>query len=554
MCLISIVPKGKDKYSKEFIDGLTIASITNNDGIGFAYKSDKTKKVYISKGYKTIKKALAAMRNQRIAKRDELIVHLRIGNRGSINTDMCHPFAVSDNATDILQNHTITNLPVMAHNGTFYSYGSHNSMFSDTYHFIREFLGKSKIMDLLEDNPEFFKELFSTKLSTNRLVFLFPNSNTDFIKFGDWFHENGYYYSNASFKDKTIRNVGGNEYSSPNYLDFRDRQVCKKYNNRDSESFGEDLEEWDLARASDREEKLKKIIDTGNRLNSLSEINDVDDEDDNETDNDDNILNYIPCISPKRLALNETIITNNPKIKSYSSNVDLHSRIGIQIEVPTREDNLKLRSGYRKANNNEIQVETWNVLFTRSFKNSYNEIFYEYMGLYIPMLFKEPTQFNAIQIKPNIYNYTNLLLKCIKTDVDYGVQKGTNYVINSIPEEDYIIINKLNLSDIAKPIPYIAMPNIYISDLFEIVPLPKYHSKYLDYYRLVRDITPSKIQLTKLKDFMRRSEAYSKATTKFAYGIVGNVSRASMDLFKYNLVEEFFPNNTEKILNRMYIL
>lgn len=550
MCLIAIAGKDKDKYSKEFINGLITASITNSDGIGFAYKKDKTKEVYISKGYKTINKALAAMRKKKIGKKDELIVHLRIGNRGEVNTDMCHPFVIANNATDILQNKTIVNQPVMAHNGTFYNYGL-NSKYSDTFHFILEFLSKSKIMDILEDNLEFFKDIFSIKLSTNRLVFLFPNSETNFIKIGDWVSENGYFYSNKSFEDRSIRNVGGYETNNLGCL--------RGSNYRGSEEWREDLEDWNFSlsenarrikrekkEAEDREEKrIRDVINSGNSLNSLSEIDDsYEDEDD---DNND-------IQRPTLLFMNDTIIFEVPKIDITPLNSRIKPKIITVFPSLRKEEtncsNFKTKPKLRLANSNEISVdkETFDLVF----KNSDDIGYYEYMNLYIPELVSSGNQFNELQYKPTKYNYCDLLLKCIESDTEYGLEKGNSYLIVDQPEENHVVLVKMLLST-NKKTSFIYLPEIYINSLFIVTILPSKTQKYYDYYRLVKGITPDKFLLTRLKLFMHKNEKYINNENNINFNNTVNVSREALDLLKCHLVEIVYPNNSNRILDKMYV-
>lgn len=236
MCLISVAPKGTDKYTELFLNGLRTAANTNTDGIGYSFKRAKSQKVFISKGYKDIDTVIAKLHKHNLKPDDELIVHQRIGNKGAKNVDMMHPFVLAWDKDVILTNNRYVDLPVMAHNGTFHSY-SDNSEFSDTYNFIQKFMYKEELITLLKNDLDFFKDIFSPKLSTNRLVFLFPNTDQSLITLGDYKEDSGYLFSNESYKNKNLRNVGGHETNFSKW--------------RGSEDWEDDLAEYNRARYGD---------------------------------------------------------------------------------------------------------------------------------------------------------------------------------------------------------------------------------------------------------------------------------------------------------------
>ena len=209
MCLLTIVPKGVDKYSEFLIEGIKTASITNTDGAGFAFKRNTTKKVYISKGYQNVEDLLAALVKHKLKIDDELIIHQRIGNKGAKNVDMNHPFVLSNDKEEILQNNRYVNKPIMAHNGTISYHTKHNSLMSDTYWFIEEVMYQKDMINMLKTDLLFFEYLLLSRLGTNKLAFLFPNEDTNFIKIGEFKEDQGYLFSNESYKNRNIRNVGG---------------------------------------------------------------------------------------------------------------------------------------------------------------------------------------------------------------------------------------------------------------------------------------------------------------------------------------------------------
>ena len=95
MCLAILAPKGVSKNKKILFDAIENAAFTNDDGMGYAFKRNSTKKVYISKGYTEVDKIIESIKSKNLKDEDELIVHLRFGNKGDVNAEMCHPFVCS---------------------------------------------------------------------------------------------------------------------------------------------------------------------------------------------------------------------------------------------------------------------------------------------------------------------------------------------------------------------------------------------------------------------------------------------------------------------------
>ena len=245
MCLITVCPKGTSKYSDMLVEALKTAATTNTDGMGFMYKKHTTKKVFLSKGYKTIEGLIKSLKSHRLKDNDELVIHQRIGNKGAKNEDMCHPFIVTDIDEQIVKNHTYSDFPTMVHNGTFHSYSKNNSDFSDTFFFIRDFIYRPELLLLLKNDLDFFKKIFTNTLQQNRLCFLFPNEDTELIKIGEYKEDEGYFFSNESYKNKHIRNVGGVSYPSE---DFHSRRFMGGW--YDQEDYDEYDDESDYAVSS----------------------------------------------------------------------------------------------------------------------------------------------------------------------------------------------------------------------------------------------------------------------------------------------------------------
>jgi hypothetical protein len=212
MCLISIAPKGMDKYSEFFIKAIRQGATNNSDGSGFAVKYVNGV-IYIHKGFKTPDELIDALKEKKIPRAAELVVHSRIGTSGLVSTENCHPFVVNEHNSIILKNKEyITDFPVMAHNGVFSKFTDRQSIYSDTYHFVQKFLGVPEVRDILERDLEKFSFLFKDNfINFNKIAILFPKKDKEMITIGDFTEEKGYKFSNRGYCDWNVRNVGGVE-------------------------------------------------------------------------------------------------------------------------------------------------------------------------------------------------------------------------------------------------------------------------------------------------------------------------------------------------------
>lgn len=206
MCLIIMSPSGGNKKS-EFLKNVIIeASELNSDGAGFAIKKADTGQVIFSKGYFVINTLLEDIENLDVQDNDELVVHVRIGNRGEVNTELCHPFFIDKEEENILklQDDDVKG-SIMFHNGTFFGMGTTNSKHSDTFHFIQDILSEEGVMDLVKINPLIFEIIADRIISPSRVLIMSNDANT--IKFGKWYEEEGILFS------KDIRN--SEKYKTP---------------------------------------------------------------------------------------------------------------------------------------------------------------------------------------------------------------------------------------------------------------------------------------------------------------------------------------------------
>lgn len=208
MCLISVAGKGTDKYDEGFLTGIRNGAKNNTDGYGYMIKYPGDTCVYYNKSFENIEDLLKEVAECKLDLDSELIVHSRTGNKGNKDKVNAHPFILTDSIPELETLFGLTTKPMMCHNGTFHMYSENNSIYSDTYHFIRRFMCIPEFISLMCRDTELFKSIFDSKLGYyNKLAFLFPNR--DMLLLGDYKKSNGYYYSNDSYKDTSIRDAGG---------------------------------------------------------------------------------------------------------------------------------------------------------------------------------------------------------------------------------------------------------------------------------------------------------------------------------------------------------
>lgn len=188
MCIIAIKPKGKPMFKDETIERMFSA---NPDGAGFMYYDSKSKKVVIEKGFMSVKALKKALKG-RDWTRTNVVMHFRIGTSGFNDKLNCHPYPVyQKNAlsckTDI----------AMAHNGILTGYiPSKTSDINDTQVFIQNVLAHLK-KGFQYDTDKLM--LIEEIIGTNRLAFL--DSNNKVTTIGNFIEDDGYIYSNTSYKE-----------------------------------------------------------------------------------------------------------------------------------------------------------------------------------------------------------------------------------------------------------------------------------------------------------------------------------------------------------------
>ncbi len=455
MCLIAVSGKGQKKYSEFFIEALKKASITNTDGIGYSYKRDKSpEKVWISKGFKDFDKFIACLKHKRLKDEDELIVHLRIGNKGAKTSDMNHPFVLSTDTDEILANNEYVKGTTMCHNGTFHEYSEHNSNLSDTFFFIKSFMGIPEILKLLKRDKDLFKDVFKRILLRNRLAFIF-NDSTPLVLLGEFKEDQGYFFSNDSYK-KNVTNVGGYDYYDTAY----------------SDSWAGDG--WRATRA--RENNVQRLLD---RTPSLDEIQWRADQTSGVREDDLAHLND----TLEKIAKGGAY----PNSKTYLEDNQQHSRIRQLTPAGSR-----IRNGIGLLEC-DAKLDIIPNINTKLFYNKSNSrCMYAHFGesLYIPRVY-ENNQYFETKFVPSVFNYKHFVLECMTEKKDCQLMRGENYIIDdfdSFPVQGHPPFHKLALQ--SAPTLYTGMVYITVEQMLahcRVRPVKELTTVYTDVFRLIKN-------------------------------------------------------------------
>lgn len=187
MCIIMAKRAGVKLDMAELKDAVKTSSLHNCHGTGFALKRKNSSNILLSKGYVYYEMALEVIENLKIQKDDELMVHMRYATAGETNVENCHPFIVSDNIKDILLDEVVVKgKAVVAHNGTFDYYVDKKSDYSDTIHYIKDYLSEEGVLESMRNIEYASYYQMHRLMGNNRLCLIYPDADLDMDTFGDW--------------------------------------------------------------------------------------------------------------------------------------------------------------------------------------------------------------------------------------------------------------------------------------------------------------------------------------------------------------------------------
>lgn len=205
MCIIMIAPKGSDKNSEFLFDSIRTGLKNNIDGSGYACNIGGL--TYFKKGFNDVELLIEDIKSKELTNDTSLIIHHRFGNCGEKGIENCHPFIMSDVDELLDKNDSLTNIPVLFHNGTFYKYREYTSDKSDTYYFVKKFMSIPEVHSVFKRDINLFATLFEDHVrhkTSNKIAVLYPDG--EIITYGDFNEEQGYMFSNEQWKPFTVFN------------------------------------------------------------------------------------------------------------------------------------------------------------------------------------------------------------------------------------------------------------------------------------------------------------------------------------------------------------
>ncbi len=232
-CLIIVAPQGTNKDSEIMQKAIKNGFGSNKDGAGFAYLTSRGKYVHWRKGFFLEQTLTDAIKEEGLTEKDILFIHFRNGNVGEDAIFNCHPFPITSDNILLETCQGKTDVGVLMHNGTFYKYNSGylNKKKSDTYEFIENFMYIPEFIALLKRDKALFEKHLDAYLGVNKIAYLFPDAGIRLV--GNFLEDEGYFFSNDGYKDKTVVDRGGENYERNFFMGSAD--------------FNDDLEdkEWD---------------------------------------------------------------------------------------------------------------------------------------------------------------------------------------------------------------------------------------------------------------------------------------------------------------------
>lgn len=231
MCLITAVPKGKNKKAIDLESFIRHGMSTNTHGSGYAYKKEGSKRVFLSKGYTDADVLLESLASENLHESAELIIHHRIGTSGKRADFNMHPFLISQDENIIKKTRGLFEHAAMAHNGIMGEFEESGSDYNDTFLFVKNFIAIPEIFKFLKENPKQFSTRYKGVIGGEKLAFLFPDR--DMILLGNFQEDNGYYHSNGGYKSYVYDRGGSSNHNTNRVSQNEDSYWQKKNKERE---------------------------------------------------------------------------------------------------------------------------------------------------------------------------------------------------------------------------------------------------------------------------------------------------------------------------------
>ena len=189
MCVIAFSPKGVDIPTTEQLKQMWEH---NPDGAGYAFVGNGGK-VFYRKGFMTLDKLLADLKNPERFKNTNFAIHFRIGTSGKNDNRTCHPFPISNSYGDLVKTEGMAE-SVLFHNGVIADGGLVNEHSSDTQDFVVALSPMIKKYNRSKARDYFIEQL----IEGNRLLIMYKNNA--FKMYGEWKKDGELWVSNLYYK------------------------------------------------------------------------------------------------------------------------------------------------------------------------------------------------------------------------------------------------------------------------------------------------------------------------------------------------------------------
>jgi glutamine phosphoribosylpyrophosphate amidotransferase len=191
MCVICISKKGVKQPTKD-----TLKAMFKHNPDGAGYMVARNGKVEIHKGFMDFQEFWANVASEQFTKDDVTVFHCRISTQAGINREMCHPFAFTDDIVKTKALDVVCNVGI-AHNGIIRMTSNGDKEYSDTAHFIAEYL--PHIVRNYSDLKDKHVLRIIDNLINSRMVFL--NGSGEIATVGNWTTDkDGLMFSNTLFR------------------------------------------------------------------------------------------------------------------------------------------------------------------------------------------------------------------------------------------------------------------------------------------------------------------------------------------------------------------
>ncbi len=214
MCIIAIKPKNKEIQNKETLKN---CFIRNSDGAGYMFVKDN--EVIIKKGFMTFDEFYENVMKDYTdnnLKDSNLVMHFRIGTSGESKLGCTHPFPLTDNYTDLEKLRTKANIGV-CHNGIVSGMNSRLNKYSDTEIYIKNVLAP---IVKLKINAYLFKDIQNLILLTTNSKWCILDKFDNMVTIGEFVENDGYYYSNDTYKPYTPPKYDYSDYYNYGNYDY----------------------------------------------------------------------------------------------------------------------------------------------------------------------------------------------------------------------------------------------------------------------------------------------------------------------------------------------